>query len=105
MNDKNDNNYFISSYLWFLHFLHECEFCIDKESREEIEFIFYLECACERCRNIPISIHVSSIRLLVTLPVPRNPANPFFVFKLIDLCSVAILLPPERIVWSYEEYQ
>ena len=80
MNDKNDNNYFISSYCRFLHFLHECEFRINKESREAIEFIFYLECTCEGCRNISISIRVSNIHLLVKLPVPRNPTNFFFVF-------------------------
>ena len=90
---------------WFLYFLHECEFCINKESREANEFIFYLECACEGCRNISFSIRVSNIRLLVKLPVPRNPTNLFFVFQLIDLCSVAIFFPSERIVWSYGKYQ
>ena len=36
---------------------------------------------------------------------PTQFGKSHFVFQIIDLCSVAIFLPPERIVWCYGEYQ
>ena len=89
----------------FCIFYMNASFVLIKSREKQLSSFVYLECACEGCRNISISICVSNIRLLVTLPVPRNPVNLLFVFQSIDLCSVAIFLPSERIVWSYGKYQ